>query len=130
LSGTPAHAAGVRDCTTLGRWTFDQPLTAASTSGSVRLDGTTICLRYTVGSGFTTEHYSAWNYFQYSGNCQAMTLTIGTTTIGAMLAEQTIAYANVPGLGTPGVHVVAAHPTCAGATVLDSVFHWVHVMAP
>lgn len=123
----PSHADAsyVRECTSRGTWTFDQPLTTTPTSGVVSNQATTVCLRYTAGVGFTTDAYTAGFSLSYSGNCQHMTLT-GGTIAGVMLAEQTIVYASVPSTsaGTPGVHVVMSHPTCAGVTTLQTLFHW------
>jgi hypothetical protein len=130
VAPVPAHAAALRDCTSIGTWTFDQPLTTGDAFGSVRLDATTRCLRYTAGSGASIEEYSTVNWFTYSGNCQVMTLTLGSTT-GVMVGERAIVYAKAGATsapGTPGVHVVTEHPTCAGATVLSTYFQWANVV--
>jgi hypothetical protein len=85
-------------------------------------------MRYTAGGGVTIEEYAGLNRFSYSGDCRLMTMTVGSSTVGVMLGERTIDYVPVGAVSTPGVHVVADHPVCAGETTLHTIFHWANVV--
>lgn len=126
LGAPSAHAAALRECTTVATWTFSRPLTTAQEIGSVFLTTRTQCVRYTVGGGFMIDEYPSAITLSYSGNCEVLWLTSGGTT-GAMVGERTIAYASPNVFSSPGVHVVTEHSTCSGATTLTSFAHWYYV---
>lgn len=126
LGAPSAHAAALRECTTVGTWTFEKPLTATNDAGYVDLRTWTQCVRYTAGGGFTIDEYPSAITLWYSGNCEMVSLVSGATR-GVMVREQTIAYAGTNVFSSPGVHVVTEHPTCSGATTLTSFAHWYYI---
>lgn len=127
ISAPSAHAAALRECTTVATWTFSEPLTTTNENGYVFLTTWSQCVRYTAGGGFTIDEYPSEITLSYTGNCEVMSLTSDGGATGVMVGEQTIAYASSNVFSSPGVHVVTDHPACSGATTLTSFAHWYYV---